>query len=282
KYTARGKNTVRQLPGPCNKQVSLAKLLARSRATSSWAIGRYALSYKGMLERSWVRRSDSVNVKSGFGETFGDLKKLWNWLWPLGWYILRPLGKNQNLQHPVDRLKFFWTYKLCSPEKTQETFGHYMIFRNRPDVLLCFSVNNPVSLRNCRLMWFPGNSSILSQHTSSIGRMQERFTVYVPRRSLSQLFSRSQPIRSGYKKKRPRDARRGQRFSERTRSTSVLTYYGVNEVFENAIRAALIARRVQRFWMTNLKKYRGHFCRSILTGKQVIVRMSDAGASLIS
>jgi len=36
--------------------------------------------------------------------------------------------------------------------------------------------------------------------------------------------------------------------------TSVLTYYGVNEVFENAIRAALIARRQQRFWMTNLKK----------------------------
>lgn len=36
--------------------------------------------------------------------------------------------------------------------------------------------------------------------------------------------------------------------------TSVLTYYGVNEVFENAIRAALISRRHQRFWMTNLKK----------------------------
>lgn len=36
--------------------------------------------------------------------------------------------------------------------------------------------------------------------------------------------------------------------------TSVFTYYGVNEVFENAIRAALMARRQQRFWMTNLKK----------------------------
>lgn len=40
--------------------------------------------------------------------------------------------------------------------------------------------------------------------------------------------------------------------------TSVLTYYGVNEVFENAIRAALIARRQQRFWMTNLKKVCTH------------------------
>lgn len=36
--------------------------------------------------------------------------------------------------------------------------------------------------------------------------------------------------------------------------TSVFTYFGVNEVFENAIRAALIARRQQRFWMTNVKK----------------------------
>lgn len=36
--------------------------------------------------------------------------------------------------------------------------------------------------------------------------------------------------------------------------TSVFTYYGVNEVFENAIRAALMARRQQRFWMTNLKR----------------------------
>lgn len=34
--------------------------------------------------------------------------------------------------------------------------------------------------------------------------------------------------------------------------TSVFTYFGINEVFENAIRAALIARRQQRFWMTNV------------------------------
>ena len=36
--------------------------------------------------------------------------------------------------------------------------------------------------------------------------------------------------------------------------TSVLTYYGIDEVFENAIRAALCARRNQRFWVTGLKK----------------------------
>jgi Rho-related BTB domain-containing protein 1/2 len=36
--------------------------------------------------------------------------------------------------------------------------------------------------------------------------------------------------------------------------TSVLTLYGVREVFENACRAALIQRRHQRFWMTDLKR----------------------------
>lgn len=35
--------------------------------------------------------------------------------------------------------------------------------------------------------------------------------------------------------------------------TSVFTHYGVNELFENVIRVALLARRQQRFWMTNLK-----------------------------
>lgn len=38
--------------------------------------------------------------------------------------------------------------------------------------------------------------------------------------------------------------------------TSVFTGYGVKEVFENVIRSALISRRHQRFWMTNLKHVR--------------------------
>ena len=38
--------------------------------------------------------------------------------------------------------------------------------------------------------------------------------------------------------------------------SSVFTSYGVKEIFENVIRMALIARRHQRFWMTNLKHVR--------------------------
>lgn len=35
---------------------------------------------------------------------------------------------------------------------------------------------------------------------------------------------------------------------------SVLTHYGVNAVFENAIRAALLSRRQQRFWLAGFKR----------------------------
>lgn len=37
-------------------------------------------------------------------------------------------------------------------------------------------------------------------------------------------------------------------------NNSVLTYYGVNSVFENAIRAALVSRRQQRFWLAGFKR----------------------------
>ena len=36
--------------------------------------------------------------------------------------------------------------------------------------------------------------------------------------------------------------------------TSAYSLYGVHEVFDNVIRAALIARRQHRFWQSNLKK----------------------------
>ena len=36
--------------------------------------------------------------------------------------------------------------------------------------------------------------------------------------------------------------------------TSVYTYYGINELFENSIRAALISKKQQRFWMAGLKR----------------------------
>ena len=69
--------------------------------------------------------------------------------------------------------------------------------------------------------------------------------------------------------------------------TSVFTHFGVNEVFENIIRVALIARRQQRFWMTNLKHVQRSllqkpFCPPQPLAPKVIVPVSQLDLHLLS
>lgn len=59
-----------------------------------------------------------------------------------------------------------------------------------------------------------GDSSILSQHSRAVGRLQERSTVHVPGRGVFVTLSRSQPIRQGHTEKRSRDARRSPNCSQ--------------------------------------------------------------------
>ncbi|XP_063541734.1 rho-related BTB domain-containing protein 1 isoform X2 [Cydia strobilella] len=144
-----------------------------------------------------------------------------------------------------------------------DTFGDHEKDRRfaygRSDVvLLCFSITNPISLRNCGAMWYPEirrfcpNTPILLVGCKNDLRYMYRDETY-----LSYCKDRSPFIRTPRKSDlvmpdqgRALAAEYGIYYYE----TSVFTYYGVNEVFENAIRAALIARRQQRFWMTNLKR----------------------------
>lgn len=56
----------------CNKQVSLAQLLA-THVPTVWAIDQYRI-YKDVLERSW-EVVDSVNVSLRLWDTFGDHEK---------------------------------------------------------------------------------------------------------------------------------------------------------------------------------------------------------------
>lgn len=144
-----------------------------------------------------------------------------------------------------------------------DTFGDHEKDRRfaygRSDVvLLCFSVNNPISLRNCRLMWYPEIRRFCpSTPVLLVGCKNDLRYMYRDEAYLSFFRDRSPFVRATRKSDlvmpdEARDVARelGLYYYE----TSVLTYYGVNEVFENAIRAALMARRQQRFWMTNLKK----------------------------
>ncbi|XP_030375324.1 rho-related BTB domain-containing protein 1 isoform X2 [Scaptodrosophila lebanonensis] len=144
-----------------------------------------------------------------------------------------------------------------------DTFGDHEKDRRfaygRSDVvLLCFSIASRVSLRNCKTMWYseirrfcPDVPVIL------VGCKNDLRYMYRDENYLSFFGEKGTFVRAALKSDlvMPDEARAvakdlGVAYYE----TSVFTYFGVNELFENAIRSALIARRQQRFWMTNLKK----------------------------
>ncbi|XP_049777442.1 rho-related BTB domain-containing protein 1 [Schistocerca cancellata] len=144
-----------------------------------------------------------------------------------------------------------------------DTFGDHEKDRRfaygRSDVvLLCFSITNPVSLRNCKIMWYPEIRRFCPQTpVLLVGCKNDLRYMYRDETYLSFFRDRSPFVRPTRKSDlvMPDQARTiAKELGIPYYETSVLTYYGVNEVFENAIRAALIARRQQRFWMTNLKK----------------------------
>ncbi|XP_063239432.1 rho-related BTB domain-containing protein 2 isoform X2 [Bacillus rossius redtenbacheri] len=144
-----------------------------------------------------------------------------------------------------------------------DTFGDHEKDRRfaygRSDVvLLCFSITSPVSLRNCKVMWYPEIRRFCPQTpVLLVGCKSDLRYMYRDETYLSFFRDRSPFVRPTRKSDlvMPDQARAvAKELGVHYYETSVLTYHGVNEVFENAIRAALIARRQQRFWMTNLKK----------------------------
>ncbi|XP_058802582.1 rho-related BTB domain-containing protein 1 isoform X2 [Phymastichus coffea] len=144
-----------------------------------------------------------------------------------------------------------------------DTFGDHEKDRRfaygRSDVvLLCFSITNPVSLRNCKAMWYPEIRRFCPQTpVILVGCKNDLRYMYRDETYLSYFRDRSPFVRATRKSDlvMPDQARAVAReLGVCYYETSVFTYYGVNEVFENSIRAALIARRQQRFWMTNLKR----------------------------
>ncbi|KAG4075261.1 hypothetical protein HA402_003052 [Bradysia odoriphaga] len=144
-----------------------------------------------------------------------------------------------------------------------DTFGDHDKDRRfaygRSDVvLLCFSIANPVSLRNCRAMWYPEIRKFCPDvPVILVGCKNDLRYMYRDETYLSYFGDRSKFVRAAKKCDlvMPDEARAvAKELGIGYYETSVFTYYGVNEVFENAIRAALISRRQTRFWMTNLKR----------------------------
>ncbi|XP_061071829.1 rho-related BTB domain-containing protein 1-like [Conger conger] len=140
-----------------------------------------------------------------------------------------------------------------------DTFGDHHKDRRfaygRSDVVvLCFSLANPNSLRHVRTMWFPEikhfcpRTPIILVGCQLDLRYADLDAVNRARRPLAK------PIK-------PADILHPERGHEVAKElgvpyyeTSIVAQFGVKDVFDNAIRAALISRRHLQFWKSHLKK----------------------------
>lgn len=144
-----------------------------------------------------------------------------------------------------------------------DTFGDHDKDRRfaygRSDVvLLCFSIANPTSLRNCKVMWSPEIRRFCPRTPIVlVGCKNDLRYMYLDETFINYCKDRSpfvRPVRESDILTPEQGRSVAKEIGASYYEVSVLNYYGVNEVFENVIRAALIERRRQRFWMTNLKK----------------------------
>ncbi|NXR06483.1 RHBT2 protein, partial [Semnornis frantzii] len=121
-------------------------------------------------------------------------------------------------------------------------------------VVLCFSLANPNSLRHVKTMWYPEikhfcpRTPIVLVGCQLDLRYADLDAVNRARRPLAK------PIK-------PTDILPPERGHEVAKElgvpyyeTSVVAQFGIKDVFDNAIRAALISRRHLQFWKSHLKK----------------------------
>lgn len=146
-----------------------------------------------------------------------------------------------------------------------DTFGDHEKDRcfayGRADVvLLCFSIADNLSLMNVKKVWieeikhFCPRTPIVLCGTKNDLRTAD----------LEALIKERGPVSHHCTKHRPFDPKgvippkEGRKVAKEIKAyyyeTSSYTLYGVKEVFDNAVRAALITRRQHRFWQSNLKK----------------------------
>ncbi|XP_064867480.1 rho related BTB domain containing 4 isoform X1 [Oncorhynchus nerka] len=140
-----------------------------------------------------------------------------------------------------------------------DTFGDHHKDRRfaygRSDVVvLCFSLANPNSLRHVRTMWYPEikhfcpRTPIILVGCQLDLRYADLEAVNRARRPLAK------PIK-------PTDILPPERGHEVAKElgipyyeTSIVAQFGVKDVFDNAIRSALISRRHLQFWKSHLKR----------------------------
>ncbi|CAM5151462.1 unnamed protein product [Natator depressus] len=140
-----------------------------------------------------------------------------------------------------------------------DTFGDHHKDRRfaygRSDVVvLCFSLANPNSLRHVKTMWYseikhfcPRTPIVLVGCQLDL-RYADLEAVNRARRPLAK------PIRSTDILPPERGHEVAKELGVPYYETSVVAQFGIKDVFDNAIRAALISRRHLQFWKSHLKK----------------------------
>nr|XP_033798769.1 rho-related BTB domain-containing protein 1 isoform X2 [Geotrypetes seraphini]XP_033798770.1 rho-related BTB domain-containing protein 1 isoform X2 [Geotrypetes seraphini]XP_033798771.1 rho-related BTB domain-containing protein 1 isoform X2 [Geotrypetes seraphini] len=140
-----------------------------------------------------------------------------------------------------------------------DTFGDHHKDRRfaygRSDVVvLCFSIANPNSLNHVRTMWsleikhFCPRTPVILVGCQLDLRYADLEAVNRARRPLARPIKRSDILPP--EKGREVAKELGVPYYE----TSVFDQFGIKDVFDNAIRAALISRRHLQFWKSHLKK----------------------------
>lgn len=143
-----------------------------------------------------------------------------------------------------------------------DTFGdHHMnrkyAYQNAHVIVLCFNISSPCSFKNVNAIWYPEIKKfcpripIILAGTQSDWRcngspgisMTSTATV-----SLSKRMRECALVSPDMGRQVAKEI--GATYYE----ASVVTMFGVKEVFENAVRAALITRRQTRFWSSQLKR----------------------------
>ncbi|KAL0979770.1 hypothetical protein UPYG_G00189430 [Umbra pygmaea] len=140
-----------------------------------------------------------------------------------------------------------------------DTFGDHHKDRRfaygRSDVVvLCFSLANPNSLRHVRTMWYPEikhfcpRTPIILVGCQLDLRYADLEAVNRARRPLAK------PIKSTDILPPERGHEVAKELGIPYYETSIVAQFGVKDVFDNAIRSALISRRHLQFWKSHLKR----------------------------
>ncbi|NXK42424.1 RHBT2 protein, partial [Piprites chloris] len=140
-----------------------------------------------------------------------------------------------------------------------DTFGDHHKDRRfaygRSDVVvLCFSLANPNSLRHVKTMWYPEikhfcpRTPIVLVGCQLDLRYADLDVVNRARRPLAK------PIKPSDILPPERGHEVAQELGVPYYETSVVAQFGVKDVFDNAIRAALVSRRHLQFWKSHLRK----------------------------